>query len=72
MTLSDIKALLKPGHNYICDYGQGRIETYTIDQKYVYGYDSSGSYPYKYLDDLDPDLFHSISECTTIYRKNND
>ena len=75
MNLDELLGILKVGSfngkEFVCTYGTGRIETYSIDKHSMSGYDSSGNYKIIDLDsdDFDINELRTLSEVTQVWKK---
>jgi len=72
LTIEKLLEILSNGKGeFVCTYGTGRIESYSIDASCMSGYDSSGKYRHIFLNDDDFDVteMHTISEVTKVWSK---
>lgn len=71
MSMEELLKILRAGGEFICTYGIGRIESYSIDKDVMSGYDSSGNYKCIELtsEDFDINTLVSVSKVTQVWSK---
>jgi hypothetical protein len=69
LNMEKLLEILSKGEEFTCEYGTGRIETYSIDKDCMSGYNSGGGYKHISLDDPDFDIseLRSISVVNEVW-----